>query len=77
LFLNIEYIEELIKKKGWSERQLAIKAGLSSATVSRIIAGKRGAGTRTMAGIRKAFPEEPIERLFFFTNPSGSVHKPQ
>jgi transcriptional regulator with XRE-family HTH domain len=77
MLINMEYIEQLMKKKGWSERQLAIKAGLSSATVSRIITGKRGAGARTMAGIIKAFPEEPIEKLFFLTNPCGSVHNRQ
>jgi transcriptional regulator with XRE-family HTH domain len=61
--LNVRYVEELIKKRGWSERQLAMKSGLSSATISRIIAGKRGAGKRALTGIRKAFPDEPFERL--------------
>ena len=27
---------------------------------------RRGVGTRTLAGIRKAFPEEPLDKLFFF-----------
>lgn len=63
MVLNVKYLEELMKKKKWSERQLAMKSGLSSATVSRIVSGKRGAGLRTIAGIRKAFPEEPIEKL--------------
>ena len=65
MFLNLEFIKELIEKKGWSKRQLAMKSGLSSATISRIITGKRGAGTRTLAGIRKAFPDEPLDKLFF------------
>jgi transcriptional regulator with XRE-family HTH domain len=64
MLLNVDYIEELIRKKGWSERKLAMKAGVSSATISRIITGKRGTGTRSLIGIMKAFPEEPIERLF-------------
>ncbi len=62
--LNVGYVEELIKKRGWSERQLAMKSGLSPATISRIITGKRGAGTRTLSGIMKAFPNEPLDRLF-------------
>jgi transcriptional regulator with XRE-family HTH domain len=62
--LNVRYVEELIKKRGWSERQLAMKSGLSPTTISRVITGKRGAGTRTLTGIRKAFPEEPLDRLF-------------
>ena len=65
MFLNLEFLKELIEKKGWSERQLAMKAGLSPATISRIITGKRGAGTRALAGIRKAFPDEPLDKLFF------------
>jgi transcriptional regulator with XRE-family HTH domain len=66
MFLNAEYLTELMRLKGWTVRQLALKSGLSSATISRIITGKRGAGTRTLAGIRRAFPEEPIERLLFY-----------
>jgi transcriptional regulator with XRE-family HTH domain len=64
MLLNVKYLETLIEKKGWSERQLAMKCGLSSATVSRIISGKRGAGTRALAGIMKAFPNEPLDKLF-------------
>jgi transcriptional regulator with XRE-family HTH domain len=63
--LNLEFLKELIEKNGLSERQLARKSGLSPATISRIITGKRGAGTRTLVGIRKAFPEEPLDKLFF------------
>lgn len=65
MLLNIEYLKELMMKKRWSVRQLALKSGLSSATVSRILTGKRGAGTRALAGIRKAFPDEPLDKLFF------------
>ena len=64
MFLNLEFLKELIEKNGLSLRQLARKSGLSSATISRIITGKRGAGTRSLAGIRKAFPEEPLDKLF-------------
>ncbi|MFL0248107.1 helix-turn-helix domain-containing protein [Candidatus Clostridium stratigraminis] len=68
MLLNVKYLITLIEKKGWSERQLAMKCGLSSATVSRIISGKRGAGSKALVGIRKAFPNEPIEKLFFLSN---------
>jgi Helix-turn-helix. len=63
--LNIDYLKSLLERRGWSERNLAIRSGLSSATISRIISGKRGLGARTISGIRKAFPEEPIDKLFF------------
>lgn len=65
MLLNVEYVHGLLMKKGWSERNLALKSGLSSATISRVMSGKRGAGARTMTGIRKAFPDEPLEKLFF------------
>lgn len=48
-----------------SEGQLAVKSGLSSATISRVLNNKRGAGAKTLAGIRRAFPGEPAEKLFF------------
>lgn len=65
--LNVEYINELMGKKGWSTHKLAMRAGLSAGTVSRIINGKRGIGARTLEGISKAFPDEPVEKLFILT----------
>lgn len=65
MILNIEYIKKLMCEKNMSERQLAVKSGLSSATISRVLNNKRGAGARTLAGIRKAFPGEPAWKLFF------------
>jgi transcriptional regulator with XRE-family HTH domain len=65
MIINISYLNSLLEKKDWSERELAKRSGVSSATISRILSGKRGAGSKTIAGIRKAFPEEPLEKLFF------------
>lgn len=65
MVLNLEFLKIIMEKKGWSERQLAMRSGLSSATISRILTGKRGAGARTLAGLRKAFPDEPVDKLFF------------
>lgn len=65
MLLNINHVIKLMDKNDLSERELARRSGLSSATISRILSGKRGAGSRTMAGIRKAFPDEPAEKLFF------------
>lgn len=66
--LNVDYVRQLLREKDWSERELARKSGLSSATISRIMSGKRGAGTRSLVGIRKAFPNEPMDKLFFLGN---------
>lgn len=61
-----EYILSLIKKRGWTLNQFAIKAGVSSATVSRWVNGKRGAGPDLIGGILRVFPEENIRNLFIF-----------
>lgn len=42
MHLNVKYLQILIEKKGWSDRQFAMKCGLSSATVSRIFQEKEG-----------------------------------
>ncbi len=55
--LNVEYLQEILKQKQWSERQFALKTGLSPATVSRILSKKRGAGAKAIGAIRKALPE--------------------
>lgn len=67
MLLNLMYLKGLMAKKEMSERQLALKSGLSSATISRLLTGKRGAGSRTIACIRGAFPDEPIDKLFFLS----------
>lgn len=64
--LNVEYLKILITRKGWSERQFALKTGLLSATISRIRNNKRGAGTKTIGAIRKALKDESIDKLFFW-----------
>jgi lambda repressor-like predicted transcriptional regulator len=65
---NISYIKELMDKKGLSLRGLALKAGVSAGALSNVFNGKRGAGKVIINGFIKAFPEESIERLFFFPN---------
>lgn len=70
---NKEYILELMQKKKWSKRQLAQKAGVSPTTVCRWLAGERGAGKNLIQGIIQAFPQEPLNKLFFLgqTLPNG------
>lgn len=63
--LNNEYLKEILERKGWSERQFALKTGLSAATISRILNNKRGAGVKSIGAIRRALKEEPMEKLFF------------
>ncbi|MGE5390476.1 MAG: helix-turn-helix domain-containing protein [Deltaproteobacteria bacterium] len=65
MLLNLKYVRQLMEEKGWSVRELARRADISYATVSRVLNNKRGAGARTLAGMRKAFPNEPTDKLFF------------
>lgn len=61
---NKEYIRLLINEKNWSHNKLAMKAGVSKTTISRWFNDKRGAGKGLISGILRAFPNEPIEKLF-------------
>ncbi|AKA72313.1 helix-turn-helix transcriptional regulator [Clostridium scatologenes] len=62
---NKKYIIDLIHKSNWSQNKFAMKAGVSKTTISRWVNGKRGAGAELIAGIIRAFPNEPINKLFF------------
>lgn len=62
---NKKYIIDLIHKSKWSQNKFAMKAGVSKTTISRWVNGKRGAGAELIAGIIRAFPNEPIDKLFF------------
>lgn len=75
--INKEHVENLIKEKNWSRNQFARNAGISNTTVSRWLNGKRGAGKSLMAGIIKAFPDEPLDKLFFLNTlkPNGNTYK--
>lgn len=70
---NKNYILELLENLNWSQNKLAIKAGVSRTTISRWINGKRGAGKDLIAGLIRAFPNEPLDKLFFLgTMPPNS-----
>lgn len=63
--INTEYLKELMKDRNWTIGQLSQRSGISKAQLSRILRDKRGAGSRTMRGIIKAFPDADKEKLFF------------
>lgn len=62
--LNTEYVQELMDEKGYTLGQLAVKSGISKAQLSRLMRDKRGAGTKTMEGLMRAFPDADIGKLF-------------
>ena len=62
---NREYIFSLVKEKGWSWSELARRMGLSRAEVCRWAKGSRLGGRKFIGGVIKAFPDEPLDKLFF------------
>lgn len=62
--LNSSYLKELMAARGMSLGQLSVKTGISKSQLSRIISGERGIGTKTIKGLKRAFPEAEFEVLF-------------
>ena len=74
--VNMEYILELIHVHNLTLGQLSIKSGISKSQLSRILAGKRGVGMKTINGILRAFPEASISQIFLPEMlPDGSKEK--
>lgn len=63
---NREYLLELVREKDWSGSELARRMGVSRTEANRLLNGQRVGGKKTIAGLMKAFPEEPLEKLFIF-----------
>jgi transcriptional regulator with XRE-family HTH domain len=62
---NIEYLKTLKEEREWSNTQLAMKIGISRMEVSRLMRGIRVGGKKTIGGLMKAFPDVPLDELFF------------
>lgn len=62
--LNLEKVEALKQEAGWSQNELARQLGLHESTLSSIVNGKRGLGTKTIARFLSLFPQETFETLF-------------
>ncbi len=55
----IEFLEENMKKRNWSQADLARKSGLDTSLVSNILAGRRNIGVTSANAIAKAFKIPP------------------
>ncbi|MGL5152592.1 MAG: helix-turn-helix domain-containing protein [Clostridium sp.] len=67
--INKSYVIELLEINKMSQNQLAIKAGVSKATISRWLNGSRGEGRRLIGGILRAFPEVDTKKLLMIDQP--------
>lgn len=62
---NIELVKEELARRNWSGSKLAMKMGVSRMEVSRLLRGEHIGGKKCIGGLIKAFPEIPIDKLFF------------
>lgn len=62
---KIDRIRELMAVRQWSASELARHMGVSRSETTRLLNGKRSGGNKVISGLIKAFPDEPLETLFF------------
>lgn len=72
---NIPYIKQLMQEKNLSLRGLALKTGVSAGALCMVFNGKRGAGRIVIDGFIKAFPAEPINKLFILPVVSTNINE--
>ena len=67
-----EWVQQMIDERGWSQSELARRAGTTSTTVSRVINKERLPGIEFCRGIAKAFglPEIDVLRLAGLASPA-------
>ncbi len=56
-----DFINEELKQRGWSQRELARKAGVSHTSISEVIAGNRNPGWDFCAAIAAPLEKTPLE----------------
>jgi len=61
--LKAETVLSLSSHYGWSQNELARRVGVSKGSLSRALSGKCGVGRKTISGLMRLFPCEPLESL--------------
>lgn len=56
------YLNDELKKRGWSQRELARRAELSPTSISEVLSGRRGPGRRFCQAVAQAL-QVPPERI--------------
>ena len=62
---NVDRIKALMVVRGWSASELARQMSVSRSEITRLLNGKRNGGNKVISGLIMAFPDEPMESLFF------------
>lgn len=63
--LNISKIKALMQKNQWNSSELARRMEVSRSEVSRLLTGKRQGGDKIYTGLKRAFPDVPLDSLFY------------
>jgi transcriptional regulator with XRE-family HTH domain len=58
-----DWLREELKDRGMSQKDLAVRSGITPAQISRIISGSRGAGEESLSAIARAL-KLPLETVF-------------
>jgi len=61
--LNGKAFRKILKERGWSINACATRIGISSAQLSRVLNGKRGAGKKIITAIGRKFTESEVDRI--------------
>lgn len=64
VYVNIEAVLALMKRKDLSQTMLAEILGVSRGTICRVLKGSRGAGGGLILSFHHEFPELKIEDFF-------------
>ena len=62
---RIKRVKELMEERHWSASELARRMGVSRSESTRLLNGKRTGENKVITGLMRAFPDEPMESLFF------------
>lgn len=62
----VEKVKDLMMSHRWCASELARRMGVSRSEVTRLLKGKRQGGAKIVEGLKRAFPEVPLETLFSF-----------
>lgn len=71
---RVERVRALMEERQWSASELARRMGVSRSESTRFLNGKRTGGNKVISGLMRAFPDEPMESLFFLPDVYPNVN---
>ena len=67
MIVNLDYVLQLVRESNWSGAELGRHMGVSRAEANRLLNGERKGGSKVIAGLIKAFPNEKFSTLFILS----------